>query len=107
MLPSLPDLQKERGFPFTLSRKKYRLRFNRESTPFALPTNSAEEPTKNAGKSQDINENKQLRIDILTSPRMLMKNKVVIVKGKPQAVIPENPLQMPPSRYIIRWERRA
>ena len=34
------------------------------------------ENTKNAGKSQDVNENKQLKIDILASPRMLMKTKL-------------------------------
>ena len=32
MLPSRPELQKERGSPFTLSRKKNLLRFKREST---------------------------------------------------------------------------
>jgi len=34
MLPSLPELQKERGFPFTLPRKKKLLKFKRESTCF-------------------------------------------------------------------------
>ncbi len=34
MLASLPDFQKERGFPCTLSRKKNLLKFKRESTRF-------------------------------------------------------------------------
>ena len=34
MLSSLPESQKERGFPFTPSRKKKLLKFKRESTRF-------------------------------------------------------------------------
>ena len=40
MLSSLPDLQKERGFPFTPSRKKKLLKFKRESTCLYLETDT-------------------------------------------------------------------
>ncbi len=44
MLASLPDFQKERGFPCTLSRKKKLLKFKRESTRLKLTVSPTQEP---------------------------------------------------------------
>ena len=59
MFSSLPDLQKERGFPHP-SRKKKLLQSKRESTPFlspGSPTNSTEEPKKNSLKMRERSVN--------------------------------------------------